>query len=169
MIQRIPLFLSIALTAFVLVIIGAVIERGRQVQAASVNPTLDPQLVAQLQARESEYRALIEQANAQLNSPDPTVNPTVAPVPTQEPTPTYSISPELAAYIALSAAPGSYLVKTPELVSFQGTVAYEVTLNSGRIYVGANNGQILSNGAVSNSGAGGSNFRAGGEQDDEDD
>ena len=49
--QRTVLFFSIALTAFVLVILGAVIGLGRQISALSVNPTLDPQLAAQLQAR----------------------------------------------------------------------------------------------------------------------
>jgi hypothetical protein len=169
MIQRVALFLSFALTAFLLVVIGAVIERSRLVRAVSVNPTVDPQLAAQLQAREAEYRSLIEQANARLNTPDPTVSPTVVPTPTPEPTVVYPISPELAVYLALSVAPGSYLVKPPELVNFQGMVAYEVTLNNGRVYVGATKGQILFNGAAANPGTGGTSPRAGGEKDSGDD
>jgi hypothetical protein len=34
------------------------------------------------------------------------------------------------------------------LVDFQGTIAYEVRLNWGNVYVAANSGQILYNGAT---------------------
>jgi uncharacterized membrane protein YkoI len=166
--QRIALFVSVGLTAFVLVFIGAAIGIGRWYPAASANPTLDPLLLAQLQAREATYQAMIEQANAQLQATDPAATPTTEPTPSLEPTVVYPISSDRAAYIALSAAPGSYLVKNPELVSFQGVVAYEVTLNSGQVYVDANNGQILFNGAA-NSGAGGRNTGTRGEGDDEGD
>jgi hypothetical protein len=166
--QRIALFTSVALTAFVLVFIGAAIGIGRLAQDA-VTPTLDPQLLAQLQAREATYQAMIAQANAQLRATDPPATPTTAPTPTQEPAILYPISPELAAYLALSVAePGAYLVSNPALVDFQGTVAYEVALNTGRVYVDANNGSILFNGAAITS-AGGSGSSAGGGENDEGD
>jgi uncharacterized membrane protein YkoI len=166
--QRIALFTSVALTAFVLVFIGAAIGIGRLAQDA-VTPTLDPLLLAQLQAREATYQAMIAQANAQLQATDPQPTPTTAPTPTQEPAVVYPISPDMAAYLALSIAPGSYLIKNPELVSFQGAIAYEVTLNSGRMYVDANNGQILFNGAAAITSAGGSGSSAGGGENDEGD
>jgi uncharacterized membrane protein YkoI len=163
--QRIALFLSIALTAFVLVVIGAAISIGRQVQAAAVSPTLDPQLLAQLQTREASYQAMIEQANIQLQAASETPLATVTPAP--EPTEAdYPISPDLAAYLALSVAPNAYLVKPPELVIYHGRVAYEVTLSTGRVYVDANNGAILWNGAVRASG-GSSGFS--GDDDERDD
>jgi hypothetical protein len=164
--QRIALFLSIALTAFVLVMVGAALGVGRQAQATPANPTLDPQLVAELQAREAAYQAMIAQANAQLQAEDPTDLP--APTPTPVPTETvYPISPDLAAYIALSVAPNAYLVKPPELVLFRGVVAYEVTLNTGQVYVDANSGAILWNGAVVSAPAGGST--SAGRDDERDD
>jgi uncharacterized membrane protein YkoI len=165
--QRIALFLSIAITAFVLVFIGAAISINQWGQAAAASPTLDPQLLAQLQAREATYQAMIDQANAQLQATDPAASATstLAPIPTAT---SYPVSPDLAIYLAQSVAPNSYLIRTPELVSFQGTVAYEVTLNTGRIYIDANSGQILYNGAgLSN--AAGSNSYTGGEQDGGDD
>jgi uncharacterized membrane protein YkoI len=161
--QRIALTVSVGLTAFVLVFIGAAIHIGRQAQSAAANPTLDPQLVAQLQAREAAYQAMIAQANSQYQATAPASTST----PAQEPTVTYPISPELAASIALSVAPGSSLVQNPVLISFQGAVAYEVTLNTGRVYVDANSGQILFNGADINSGGGGSGLR--GDSDNEGD
>jgi hypothetical protein len=39
-------------------------------------------------------------------------------------------------------------MRTPELVSFQGAVAYEVVLDRGTLYVHANSGQILYNGTA---------------------
>jgi uncharacterized membrane protein YkoI len=165
--QRIALFLSVALTAFVLVFIGAAISVSRWGQAAA-SPTLDPQLMAQLQAREATYQAMIDQANAQLQATDPAASATSTLAP--EPTATqYLVSPDLAIYLAQSAAPNSYLIRLPELVSFQGTVAYEVTFNTGRIYIDANSGQILYNGAAGLSNAAGSNSSRGGEQDGGDD
>lgn len=165
--QRIAIFLSVALTAFVLVFIGAAISIRQWGQAATASPTLDPQLLAQLQAREATYQAMIDQANAQLQATDPAASATSTLAP--EPTATqYPVSPDLAIYLAQSAAPNSYLIRLPELVSFQGTVAYEVTFNTGKIYIDANSGQILYNGAGFSNAAGSDSF-AGREQDGGDD
>ncbi len=170
MTQRIAFFISVALTAFVLVFIGAALGIGRLAQDA-VTPTLDPQLLAQLQAREATYQAMIAQANQQLQATDPAAIPASTPTPlptvTQEPTVDYLISPDLAAYLALSvAAPGSYLIYNPALVDFQGTVAYEVALNAGRVYVDATSGAVLFNGAGVAPGGGGGSSGYRGEGDD---
>jgi uncharacterized membrane protein YkoI len=167
--QRIFLFFSIALTAFALMIIGAAIGSGRLIPAATVHTTLDPQLLAQLQAREAAYQAMIAQANSQLQATNPPATQNVAPASTQEPTAGYPISPELAAYLALTVAPGSYLLNDPALVNFQGTVAYEVVLSTGRVYVDASSGAILFNGAAAQSGGGGTGSGRGGESDGESD
>lgn len=146
MTQKLALFLSVSITAFVLVVIGAALTIGNRVLADTVQPTLDPQLVSKIQARETAYRAMIDQANTQLQQPaDPTATPAL--VPTLEPV-MYPISPEAASVIALLSAPGSILQKTPDLVDYQGTVAYEVALNRGLVYVDASTGTVLFNGAV---------------------
>jgi hypothetical protein len=163
-VQRIAVFLSISITAFILITIGAVLGRAGQAQPAG--PALDPQLAAQLQTREAAYQALIAQANAQTQALEPSPLPTTTPVP-QPTAEVYPISPELAAYLALTVAPNAYVIKPPELVLFRGAVAYEVTLNTGRVYVDAHNGAILWNGAgVASSGGSGS---SGGEQERDDD
>jgi hypothetical protein len=166
MTQRIAFFLSVALTAFVLVFLGAALGIGRLAQYG-VTPTLDPQLLAQLQAREATYQAMIAQANQQLQATQPPAMATPLPTVAQDPTAGYPISPDLAAYLALSAAaPGSYLVSDPALVDFQGTAAYEVTFNTGRVYVDATSGAILFNGAAVSPGGGGAGPGSRGEGDD---
>lgn len=162
--QRIALFLSIGLTAFVLVIIGGAIAVAQGAQAVAAQSTLDPQLVAQLQTREAAYRAMVEQANALLQTETPTA--TGAPAPAVEPTAAYPISPEMAVYIAQSVAPSAALLKPPELVNYRGVIAYEVVFSTGRIFVDANTGAILWNGAAQN--AGGPGYRGGDEYEADD-
>ncbi len=54
-----------------------------------------------------------------------------------------ALSTDSAAQIAMSLVPGATLTRTPELVNYNGTVAYEVLMNQGAVYVDANSGQIL--------------------------
>ena len=68
--------------------------------------------------------------------------------------PAYPVSPEQAAAVALALAPGAALTRAPELVDFQGMVAYEVALDRGTIYVDASSSQVLYDG-VSDAMAGG--------------
>ena len=61
-----------------------------------------------------------------------------------------NLSANQAARIALNAAPNAALTHAPELVNLQGTVAYQVSLNSGIVYVDANNGAVLFNSTIAN-------------------
>ncbi len=54
----------------------------------------------------------------------------------------------LATNIALAGAAGATLTTAPELVLYQDTVAYEVLLDWGAVYVDANSGAVLFNDAV---------------------
>jgi uncharacterized membrane protein YkoI len=102
----------------------------------------------------------------------PPPQPTEAPAPTAPPAPSYAVSADMAVTIALNAAAGATLTRQPELVDFQGTVAYEVLLDRGAVYVDANGGQVLYNGAaaVASSGGQGGDHKGGeheeGEHDD---
>ncbi len=58
------------------------------------------------------------------------------------------LAPDQAAQIALNVVPGARLTRTPELVNFQGAVAYEVVLDQGNVYIDANSGKLLMNGAA---------------------
>lgn len=69
-------------------------------------------------------------------------------LPTVTPTPMYAITAKEAAAFALRAAPGAALIGTPELVDFQGKVAYEVVLSLGKVYIEPNLGDVLYNGAA---------------------
>jgi uncharacterized membrane protein YkoI len=101
--------------------------------------------------RASLEQALKEARNtptAQAAAPQPSApEPTAAPVQNKEPS--YAVSPQSAAAVAVNSAPGSSLMSTPSLVNFQGTVAYEVLLDTGPVYVNANTGAVLYNGAAS--------------------
>jgi uncharacterized membrane protein YkoI len=91
------------------------------------------------------------QPKAPAQAPPP---PTAAPAPTAPPpppapaAPAYPITPDMAVAIALNVVPGGQLTHPPELVDFQGTVAYEVMLAQGAVYVDANTGQVLYNAAA---------------------
>jgi uncharacterized membrane protein YkoI len=124
--------------------------------AAQLNQAYKQQTVAQ-QAPPARPRA---QPHLQVQvqaPPQPTAapEPTPVPAPTAPPAPTYAISPDMAAAIALGAVPGATLTRQPELVDFQGTVAYEVVLDRGNVYVDANSGQVLYNGAATTASSGG--------------
>ncbi len=125
---------------------------------------VDPTLVAE---REAEYQQALADANQQLQDayqmqqaladklaaipPTPTPRPVVI---VQQPAatatsaqPQYPITPEMAGQLALNASAGAILVGTPELVLFEGKVAYEVVLDRGKVYIDATTGAVLYNGA----------------------
>ncbi len=125
MTQRTALILAAALTAFVLVIIGAVAAHMGLVGEASAAAAAVP-------------AARVEglPAAAQPGTEQPSAQP-------QQDTSLATISPDLAATIALNVLPGASVVRSPELVDFQGRVAYEVVLDQGTLYVDATTGRIL--------------------------
>jgi len=134
MTQRTALILAAALTAFVLVLIGGVavraVQAGLTPAAAMATPTVT----------DLAPQGPIQQANEPFQpAPQQPTAPADAPA--------YAISPDLAATIALNLAPGAALTRTPELVNFQGTVAYEVVLDRGTVYLDANSGRVLYNGS----------------------
>ena len=55
----------------------------------------------------------------------------------------YSIPADQAVAIALNSMRGAKLIHAPELVNYQGQVAYEVQLDRGTVYVDANSGRVL--------------------------
>ncbi len=157
------------LGAFTLVILGAMVGQMTWDHAtAEPTPAMstavasdpDPGLETLLREREQAYRRMIAEANAQLEQAyrqiqelsaqlsdqrpaDPSPAPSASGVSAE---PEVSISPARAIWIAMNAAPGSALMKEPELVLFEGTLAYEVTLDQGLLYIDANTGRILYNG-----------------------
>lgn len=158
-------WLAWMLGAFTLVILGAVAghrasqELSPTPTTAAATPTVsDSGMAAWLQEREQAYRALIEEANARLEEayrrirelqeqqPEPTPPTPDVPAAASELSP--KIPPARAIWAAVNAVPGAALLREPELVIFQGALAYEISLDRGLVYVDANTGQILYNGAA---------------------
>lgn len=115
--QRSALLAAAGITAFVLVLIGGLVARAALAAPPSASPSA-PSVLA----------------------PDPTA----ATVPVSA---GYPVTASLAGAIAGNVAPGIRLLTTPELVDYQGSVAYEVATDRGLIYVDATTGQVLYNGA----------------------
>lgn len=57
----------------------------------------------------------------------------------------YPISFENASAIASDHAPGATVIGSPTLINYAGTVAYEVTLDKGMVYVEATTGRVVGN------------------------
>jgi uncharacterized membrane protein YkoI len=147
MIQKPALWISIGLTAFMLFTLTSLLQtvsaKGGQTDTSVSG--LSPEIQAQITAREAQYIELINQANAQLLQAQQG-QPEAA---TGE-QPAVAFSPEQAALAADAAANSSATrMGEPELVNFEGTVAYEVPYDFGNIYVNATTGEVIFNGTVS--------------------
>ncbi len=175
--QRTALLVATALTVFVMILMVGVVWQvfqksnvdtlGLQVTAPAQTTDLagEPQAAAgptqeQIAQREAAFQQLIQQANQKLArsyqqqqelaqqlqaEKQKQAPPKVASA--SQPT-KYKVSAEQATSIALAAEKGAVLVKPTDLVSFQGTAAYEITLDRGVVYVDANSGQVLYDSAV---------------------
>lgn len=173
--QRQALLLATFLTTFGLVLIAAVAFRltsnPTPSEVAVLNETgttpltttqsttatvltPDEQAVNDLVAsRQSAYEQALSQANAQLQAANEQLaqlqGGLVAPAASQPAAESgLAVSAEAAGQIALAAAPNSAITAAPLLVDFQGTVAYEVATAAGLIYVDADTGTVLFNGAA---------------------
>jgi ABC-type transporter Mla subunit MlaD len=174
MTQKTALILSVVLTAFLLVAGGGIIARVSQPAAAPTAASADAPAVAMpaidvtaqlqdlMQQREAQYRQLIDQANQRLeavnqqlaavqaaqSSPAPahSVQAATAARAAQPAQPVINLSAEAARNIALNAANLATMIREPELVRFEGKVAYEVGFTRGVVYVDASNGAVLFNG-----------------------
>ena len=126
------------------------------------------ELAAQLNEayqRQQRLASALEQARQQPAQPAAQPQQPAAQADAAPAQPTFAVTPEVAAEIALGAAPRATLVRLPDLVNFQGAVAYEVVLDSGSVYVDANSGQVLYNGAIATVASGGSREHEGGEHE----
>jgi hypothetical protein len=142
--------------------------------AAATAPAIDlnAQMQELIQQREAQYRLLIDQANqrlaamnqelsaapavvtsAQSAAPAPAAAPAVSTAPASPSGPQISLSAEAARNIAIQAANFATMIRTPELVRFEGQVAYEVGFTRGVVYVDANSGAVLFNGTQGHGGS----------------
>jgi uncharacterized membrane protein YkoI len=144
--QKTALITAAAIAAFLLVLVGGVFAMVAAptvaAQSASVTTSATAVDVQALQQREQQYQQLLAEANQRLQEAYATQT-VVAPAASNS---LYAVTPDLAVTIALNVAPGSALLQTPSLVELQSAAAYEVTLDTGLVYVDANSGQVLYNG-----------------------
>ena len=156
--QRTPLLIAAALTVFILVVVAGLATRLTQPTALAptsttatldVAPALDPSVEALVREREAAYQQALAEANTRLEAANAQIAIANARVATaQQAAPTDALTPDQAQASALAAAPGSRVTAMPELVSYEGTPAYEVRLDRGLIYVDAQSGAVLYNNAV---------------------
>lgn len=144
------LIISIFITVFLVVIAGGVattVLANNQAQKTKVISAADA--VKTYQAREAEYKSLLDKANQQLELANQQLT-ALAGSSTQDTqgqnsSEDYPVTEEMAKSIAFQAAK-DYPLENPELVNYNGTIAYEVKFKNGNIYVDATSGQILFNG-----------------------
>jgi len=169
--QHTLLGIAAALTAFVLVVIGALVGQVSQTGAPVATDTvivpteapvsapvaLDPTVEALIREREAAYQQALAEANRQLAAANQRLeeaNRQIAQQTNQQQSapaaqnpapvqPTYPISIEQAQAIASSLANGATLTKPAELVRYQGTPAYEVIFDRGAVYVDAQSGAVI--------------------------
>jgi hypothetical protein len=169
--KKTALWISLALTAFLLLVAGGIVNtvKGAQkVNDASTQPTdpviqpvaetptqgMDPALQQAIKDREAAYQTMIAEANARLlqAQKDEQVLQTQLqalqqssnPAPAVQPTPLPAgITPQQAAQVA-----GSYIHRTDaysvESVSTNGATAYKVTFSSGDVVYVSTVGQVIS-------------------------
>jgi hypothetical protein len=142
--QKLTIILAASITAFILVLSGAIISR--TTRPASAASAAD---VAEIYTqREGEYQSRLEEANAALAAAyaqsDSAAQAQADNTASLEP----SISTQDALLVAALRAPNAALLRNPELVLFQGNLAYEITLDQGVIYVDATSGALLYDGTT---------------------
>jgi uncharacterized membrane protein YkoI len=168
--QRTTLVIAATVTAFVLVLAGGLASQLSQASSmapsavatdaltqATAGASLDPALEALIQEREAAYQTALAEANRRLEEANRQIaaaNARIAEAPaSQAPAAapaasSYAVSAEQAQGLALAAAPGATLARPVELVSYQGAPAYEVILDRGTLYIDAQSGAVLANGAA---------------------
>ncbi|PDV99659.1 PepSY domain-containing protein [Candidatus Chloroploca asiatica] len=177
MTQRTMLIIAAGLTAFVLVLVGGLANRlssGTAVvptattasaPAQATEGTLDPTVEALIREREAAYQQALTEANSRLEQANqqlaemaqqtvPAADQAVTTAPAAAPV-TYAVTPEQAQQLALERVPGATLIRTPEVVSYQGVAAYEVVLDQGTLYVDAQSAAVLADSTTPRTASGG--------------
>lgn len=151
--QRSIVLLSLFVTVFVLTIIAGVARTVFVSQQIKEQDLRVIELQQQLAERESAYAALIEQANQQLEQANQQLE--IMQVPTavsaQRMGPANGFSAEKAAEVAqIAAGSETALLGGPDVVDFEGNLAYEFRYEAGNLYIDLTTGKILFDGLPKN-------------------
>lgn len=150
MFKKTVFWIALGSTAFILFIFAGLYG---MVFSPSQNSTdgvqISQETIDILAQREADYQLLIDQANQQLATAQAIIDGQSAPAAVEEQGAQYQVSADLASQIAQSSvSSGAQPNGQPQLVDFEGNVAYEVPFDAGMIYVDANSAQVLFNGTV---------------------
>ena len=126
-----PLLLTVGATS--LVFFGGVIALS--VQSPSADDALS---AADVMSQNTDITSI----SSDLSSFKAVANPLTQP-PSANPSPLAALTATQATALAQQDAPNSVLQGSPELVNYNGTVAYEVLLDSGATYIDASVGTVL--------------------------
>ncbi|HUN23484.1 MAG TPA: PepSY domain-containing protein [Anaerolineales bacterium] len=176
MLKKTLLIPAVAVTAFALVAGGSLAMRqassnltNTPAVAASAVPNDTSALQSEAQKLEAQYQAALATATQNNLVSEVQAQNTTPPQPTA--TSQFAISEAKARELAQQAVPNAEITRI-ELVNFQGTVAWEVSFATGKLYLSADSGEVLYDGASSqaqlgNAGTGGG-FHPEGDDDSDD-
>jgi len=105
------------------------------------NAQIDIEVASKIAERETKYRLLIEEANARIQ----TLNAQVQGVTPASQTQSVLTTESVLSIAYQTAGNDQVLSGVPQLVSFQGTSAYEIPFVNGMMYIDAISGAVLSN------------------------
>ena len=156
MTYRSILLLAAGLTGFVIVVVaGLGFLFAQTPPPAPAAAPADPPTAAPVAVLDAAGLVALQQqaayAQATVVAQPTPVPPTAVPPPTAA-APVYPITADAAGRIARAAHPTAALARPPALVSYQGTVAYEVALDAGMVYVDATTGRIVYDGVAAQAG-----------------
>jgi len=126
---------SVALILFISFGITSVLAINRN------STQIDVGVASKIVERETRYRMLIEEANARIQALNAQIQGAAPASQTQS-----MLTADGVLTIAYQAAGSDQVLSgVPQLVSFQGTLAFEIPFINGLMYIDANSGAILSN------------------------
>lgn len=128
--QRTAILVAIALTTFVVVVVGAI----------TFSITLKASASQAAQAESVKVESMSGAAEQQINAPAAPTTNSPATNATAQPK---IVSADDATRVARALFAGDTLAQPPELVNYKGKMAYEVVLGGGTVYVDAFTGNVL--------------------------
>ena len=131
-------------------------EADYQARLAEANRVI-AQAAVELQQSRANQQALVGQYNAVVNSAPVIVAAPVAPMPTVASVVAAApvavaqvaqITLDVAQGVAQTLAPTAVLLRAPELVLYENTMAYEFVFDKGTVYIAASDGAVVYNGVA---------------------
>jgi uncharacterized membrane protein YkoI len=141
-------FVSAALSVFILATLAGVLSFVAKPAEAGTSSQASQDVAQLLADQQAAYTQVINDANQRLTDAQAAID-SMQGASSSTSAESAAIPSEEAAQIASLVAAGSNAPQTaPELVDFEGSMAYEVVFDAGNIYVDAISGAVLYNGTI---------------------